>query len=95
MKTSWRSANRLAQVIGVASGSAPPEEAQWAVRRPLETLGAGDPVVVVFDDIHWGEPAFLDLIDYVADSARDASILLLCTARPDSSIPEAAGRAER
>jgi len=76
-------ANRLAQVIGVASGSAPPEEAQWAVRRLLEILGTGDPVVVVLDDIHWGEPAFLDLIDHVADSARDASILLLCTARPE------------
>jgi predicted ATPase/class 3 adenylate cyclase len=76
-------ANRLAQVIGVASGSAPPEEAQWAVRRLLETLGSQNPVVVVFDDIHWGEPAFLDVIDHVADSARDASILLICTARPE------------
>jgi predicted ATPase len=76
-------ANRLAQVIGVTSDSAPPEEAQWAVRRLLEILGAGDPVVVVLDDIHWGEPAFLDLIDHVADSARGASILLLCTARPE------------
>jgi class 3 adenylate cyclase/tetratricopeptide (TPR) repeat protein len=76
-------ANRLAQLIGVNPGSAPPEEAQWAVRRLLEILGAGNPVVVVLDDIHWGEPAFLDLIDHVADSARDASILLLCTARPE------------
>jgi class 3 adenylate cyclase/tetratricopeptide (TPR) repeat protein len=76
-------ANRLAQVIGVTSGSAPPEEAQWAVRRLLEILGAGNPVVVVFDDIHWAEPALLDLIDHVADSARDASIVLLCTARPE------------
>jgi class 3 adenylate cyclase/tetratricopeptide (TPR) repeat protein len=76
-------ASRLAEVIGVTSGSSPPEEAQWAVRRLLEILGAGEPVVVVLDDIHWGEPAFLDLIDHVADSARDASILLLCTARPE------------
>ena len=76
-------ANRLAQVIGVASGSAPPEEAQWAVRRLLEILGAREPVVVVFDDIHWGEPAFLDLIDQVADTARDAPIVLVCTARPE------------
>jgi len=76
-------ANRLAQVIGVTSGSAPPEEAQWAVRRLLEILGAREPVVVVFDDIHWAEPAFLDLIDHAADSARDASILLICTARPE------------
>ncbi len=76
-------ANRLAQVIGVTSGSAPPEEAQWAVRRLFEILGSGEPLVVVFDDIHWAEPALLDLIDHVADSARDASIVLLCTARPE------------
>ena len=76
-------ANRLAQLIGVASGSAPPEEGQWAVRRLLEIMATSDPVVVLFDDIHWAEPAFLDLIDHVADSARDVSILLICTARPE------------
>ena len=40
-------------------------------------------MVVVFDDIHWGEPTFLDLIEHVADWSRDAPILLLCLARPD------------
>ena len=41
------------------------------------------PLVVVFDDIHWGEPAFLDLIEHVADLSRGAPILLLCLARPE------------
>ncbi len=41
------------------------------------------PLVVVFDDIHWGEEAFLDLVDHVADLSRDAPILLLCMARPE------------
>ena len=39
--------------------------------------------MVVFDDIHWGEPAFLDLIEHVADWSRDVPILLLCMARPE------------
>ena len=39
--------------------------------------------MVVFDDIHWGEPTFLDLVEHVADSAADAPILLLCMARPE------------
>jgi predicted ATPase len=38
---------------------------------------------VVFDDIHWAEPAFLDLIEHLADWTRDAPLLLLCVARPE------------
>ena len=39
------------------------------------------PLVVVFDDIHWAEPALLDLIEHIADLSRDAPLLLLCMAR--------------
>ena len=76
-------AGRLTQVIGASGGSAPPEEAQWAVRRLLEILGGEKPLVVVFDDLHWAEPTLIDLIDQVADATRDAPILLICTARPE------------
>jgi tetratricopeptide (TPR) repeat protein len=37
----------------------------------------------VFDDLHWGEPTFLDLVEHVADLSRGAPILLLCMARPE------------
>ena len=76
-------AGRLMQIIGASGGSAPPEEAQWALRRLLEILGGETPLVVVFDDLHWAEPTLVDLIDQVADTTRDASILLICTARPE------------
>jgi tetratricopeptide (TPR) repeat protein len=49
----------------------------------LEHLARERPVVLVFDDIHWGEPTFLDLIDYLADWTREAALLLLCIARPE------------
>jgi tetratricopeptide (TPR) repeat protein len=39
--------------------------------------------VVVFDDIHWAEPTFLDLVEHVADLSRQAPLLLLCLARPE------------
>ena len=39
--------------------------------------------MIVFDDIHWGEATFLDLVEYLADSMRDAPVLLLCLARPE------------
>jgi predicted ATPase len=53
------------------------------MRRLLEAVAADGPLVVVLDDIHWGEDAFLDLVDHVADLSRDAPILLLCKARPE------------
>ena len=58
-------------------------EAAWAFRKLLETVALATPLVVVFDDIHWGEATFLDLVEHVADLSRDAPILLLCVARPE------------
>jgi class 3 adenylate cyclase len=66
-----------------AGAPASPEETARAVRRFLESRGRDRPVVVVLDDIHWGEPVFLDLIEHIADWARNSSILLLCMARPE------------
>lgn len=76
-------ADRLDQVFGSAGVVASPEETFWAVRKLLEALARREPLVVVFDDIHWGEPTLLDLIEHVADWSRDAPILLLCMARPE------------
>jgi len=58
-------------------------DAAWAFRKLLETVALATPLVIVFDDIHWGEPTFHDLIEHVADLSRDAPILLLCVARPE------------
>ena len=77
-------AGRIAETIGLADISAGTEEETfWAVRELLEALARRRPLVVVFDDIHWGEPAFLDLIEHVADWSREVPILLLCMARPE------------
>ena len=38
---------------------------------------------MLLDDIQWAEDLFLDLIEHVAEWTRDASIFLLCIARPE------------
>jgi class 3 adenylate cyclase/tetratricopeptide (TPR) repeat protein len=58
-------------------------ETQLAFRRLLEERASGRPQVVVFDDIHWAEPTFLELVEHVADLSRGAPILLLCVARTE------------
>jgi tetratricopeptide (TPR) repeat protein len=57
-------------------------DVQWAVRRLFEAMARRQPLVVVFDDIHWAEPAMLDLIEHVAANAA-GPILLACLARGD------------
>lgn len=59
------------------------EETFLAVRRLFERLAGERPLIVCFEDVHWAQPTFLDLIEYLAGWSRGAPILLLCLARPD------------
>jgi DNA-binding SARP family transcriptional activator len=74
---------RVAQLLGRAEGAAPTGEAHWAVRRYLEALARQRPLVFVVEDIHWAEPALLDLLEYVARWSALAPILLLSLARAE------------
>jgi len=76
-------AGPLASILGDEAAASSPAEIAWAFRKLLESRAAERPLVVVFDDLHWGEPTFLDLVEHVADLSRDAPILLLCMARPE------------
>jgi len=76
-------ADALAPILGQQTLASSPEEIAWAVRKLFEAAAAERPLVVVFDDLHWGEPVFLDLVEHVADFSRNASILLVCMARPE------------
>ena len=74
---------RVAAAIGLSAGSSALQETFWAVRRLLEIVAADRPTVAVFDDIQWGEPAFLDLLEYVEGFLKGVPVLVLCMARPD------------
>jgi tetratricopeptide (TPR) repeat protein len=80
-------ADRISSIVGglLGLGDAPPapEEMFWAIRKTFEALARQRPLILVFDDIHWGEPTFLDLVDHIVDWTRDAPILLIATARAE------------
>jgi tetratricopeptide (TPR) repeat protein len=76
-------ADRVATAIGLGEGTGDIQETFWAVRKLLEHLAASYPLVVVFEDIHWAEGTFLDMLQYVASFSTEVPILVLCTARPD------------
>ncbi|HEX6491695.1 MAG TPA: adenylate/guanylate cyclase domain-containing protein [Gaiellaceae bacterium] len=76
-------ARTLDPILGRVAVASSPQEIAWAVRKLFEAAAADQPLVVVFDDLHWGEPVFLELVEHVADFSRDAPILLLCMGRPE------------
>ncbi len=55
----------------------------WAARRLLETLARSRPLLVVFEDLHWAESTFLDLVESLAVQPGRSPITLVCVARPE------------
>ena len=75
----------IRSLLGESEAATSADEIAWAFRKTLEHASAERPLVVVFDDIQWGEETFRDLIEHVALLSSGASILLLCIARPEFS----------
>jgi class 3 adenylate cyclase/tetratricopeptide (TPR) repeat protein len=75
--------NRVAAALGLSEGAGAIQETFWAIRKLFEALGRDRPLVVLYDDIQWAEPAFLDLIEYLEGWSDGTPILLLCLSRPE------------
>jgi DNA-binding SARP family transcriptional activator len=76
-------AQRVSELIGLDEVGGGVDEGSWAIRAFFEGVARRRPLVLVFDDIHWGEPRFLELVEQFADWSRDVPLLLVCVARPD------------
>jgi class 3 adenylate cyclase/tetratricopeptide (TPR) repeat protein len=57
-------------------------EAFAAWRRFFEALAQREPLVLVFEDIHWADEGLLEFVDHLAASVSSVPLLVLCTARP-------------
>jgi class 3 adenylate cyclase/tetratricopeptide (TPR) repeat protein len=75
--------DRLGGFLGFASATPGVQETFWSVRKLFETLGTRRPLLVVFDDIQWAEPTFLDLLEYLGDWIQGVPVMLLFLARPE------------
>jgi class 3 adenylate cyclase/tetratricopeptide (TPR) repeat protein len=76
-------ADRIRAILGRAAPPGDSAEIFWAVRKLFEALATRTPLIVCLEDIHWAEPTFLELIEYLVGWSRDGPILLLCLARPE------------
>jgi hypothetical protein len=75
--------DRIAAAIGFGSTTASGAEVFWATRRLLESLARDRPLVVVFEDVHWAEPTFLDLIEHVVAAGSPWPVMILAAARQE------------
>ena len=80
LPTDPAAAAAIRSLLGLSEAGTSAEEIAWAFRKLLEEQA---PLIVVFDDIQWGEETFLDLVEHVALLSSGASILVLCMARPE------------
>jgi class 3 adenylate cyclase/tetratricopeptide (TPR) repeat protein len=70
-------------VLDAVGGERTASEIAWAARTWATQLADLQPLVLVFEDIHWAEEPMLDLIEHLAGSVRDVPVLILCLARAD------------
>src|SRR6266545_2968551 len=76
----------IAELLGLASGVMEAVEGErgqpeiaWAAREFVDV----QPLILVFEDIHWAEEPLLELIDHLAQWVRERALLILCLARPE------------
>ena len=69
-------------VLGAAEGERTPDQLSWAALRWAEELSDLQPLVLVFEDVHWAEEPLLDMIEYLARSLRSTAVVIVAVARP-------------
>jgi class 3 adenylate cyclase/tetratricopeptide (TPR) repeat protein len=76
------SADVLAAAVSPGEEPVNAQEVPWAFARFCTALGERRPVLLVLDDLHWAEPALLDLVERLVEPS-DAPILVVCLAREE------------
>lgn len=74
----------LGDLEGLAAGvPGSVEETFWALRRFIEVLAAGEPLVIVLDDLHWADTLLLDLVEHLVEWVKAGTVLVVALARPE------------
>jgi tetratricopeptide (TPR) repeat protein len=77
------SAERDAVLAALDAETPPPApEIAWLFRQFCEASARERPLVVIFDDVHWAEPTFLELVEHLADKGA-GPIAVVCLAREE------------
>jgi class 3 adenylate cyclase/tetratricopeptide (TPR) repeat protein len=79
-----RDARMLAATIGAASPEGVDKDLLFAAwRSALEAAARSNPLVIVFEDLHWSSDSLLDLAEFVMQPRGEAAVLMIVLARPE------------
>src|SRR3989441_2552986 len=79
-----RDARLLAATIGEAGTEGVDKDLLFAAwRSALEATARRNPLVIVFEDLHWSSDSLLDLAQFVMQPRGDAAVLMIVLARPE------------
>jgi tetratricopeptide (TPR) repeat protein len=83
----------FAEMLSIATGNRYPplelsaarkkEEILAALMEEIRHLGSCQPLLVVFEDLHWIDPTSLELLDLIVGQAQELPCLVVITFRPE------------
>ena len=83
-------AEAVADLLGLATGvleavhgERSQQEISWAAREWAQLMSQTQPMILVFEDIHWAEEPLLELIEHMTEWVRDGALMILCLARAE------------
>jgi class 3 adenylate cyclase/tetratricopeptide (TPR) repeat protein len=78
---------RLGPLVGVKSSEETEiverGESFTAWRRFLEAEACRRPLILVFEDLHWADPATVEFIEHLVDWSDNVPLFVICVARPE------------
>ena len=81
---SWMK-DRLGPLVGLSVAASSPQEdetfAAW--RRFLEGIARAGPLVLIVEDLHWADEAFVRFLVHLAGNSTGLPLMLVVTARPE------------
>jgi len=63
------------------------EKTLHALLAQVEGLAAGQPLLIVWEDVQWSDPTSRELLDLIVDWVASLSVLLIVTYRPEFMSP--------
>jgi class 3 adenylate cyclase/tetratricopeptide (TPR) repeat protein len=82
---------QLAPLAGVTTATITSEqELRWALGRYLRSIASAGPVVLVLDDLHWGDDALLEAALELLETVSTAPLVVVLQGRPEllERLPE-------
>ncbi len=75
--------DRLATAVGDVDRHTGLDDIVWAARQLIEALSQTGPIALIWEDLQWAEPTFIEFLSRLSTRTRSVPVLVVCVSRPD------------